>query len=198
MKPELFFSEGARRLQDHFGTRALADRIVERLGLDAFDEASVSLISSAPCFFLATTDARGYPDCSYKGGEPGFVRVLGERMLAFPHYDGNGMFRSLGNIAENPRVGLLFIDFVSPRRLRVNGLAKIDVAVSAREPFPGADAVVIVEAESIFPNCPRYVHRSSGMQISEYAPRRDHVPPEPEWKSRPEFAEVLPPACQDT
>lgn len=197
MEPESFFGKGARSMQDHFGTRALANRIVERLGLGAFDEASISLISSAPCFFLATTDGRGYPDCSYKGGEPGFVRLLGQRTLAFPHYDGNGMFRSLGNILENPRVGLLFIDFLSPRRLRVNGVAKIDLGASTRASFPGADAVVIVEADAIFPNCPRYVHRSSGMQISEFAPRPGHVPPEPEWKSRPEFAEVMPPACQD-
>ncbi len=79
-------------------------------------------------FFLATADREGRPQCSYKGGEPGFVRVLDQHTVAFPNYDGNGMYLSMGNLSVNPQVGMLFIDFVSerPSRLRLNGLAHID------------------------------------------------------------------------
>ena len=65
-------------------------------------------------FFLATADEHGMPQCSYKGGDPGFVRVVDEHTLAFPSYDGNGMYLSLGNLLVNPQVGILFIDFAQP------------------------------------------------------------------------------------
>src|SRR5882724_8955754 len=119
------YNPGSRTLQDRFGSRALADRLEERLLRTAFTEADSAFIQSRSMFFLATADAEGHPDCSYKGGAPGFVRVLGPSVLAFPSYDGNGMFRSLGNVLLNPHVGMLFIDFESPHRLRVNGRATI-------------------------------------------------------------------------
>lgn len=108
--------DGSRQLQDRFQTRRLADRLEEVIAHDAFTEADRAFIESRPMFFLATADADGRPDCSYKGGRPGFVRVVGPGLLAFPSYDGNGMFKSLGNAAVNPHVGLLFIGFDRPRR----------------------------------------------------------------------------------
>ena len=122
------YHEGSRRLQDRFRTRALADRLAETLARQAFTDEDRAFIAAQRCFFLATADADGHPDCSYKGGDPGFVRVLDERTLAFPSYDGNGMYKSLGNVLRNPHVGLLFIDFESPRRLRVNGRATVSEA----------------------------------------------------------------------
>ncbi len=195
IKDRNFFAAGARQVQERFGTTALADRIVERLGLEAFDAHCRDMITSSTMFFLATADLQGQPDCSYKGGAPGFVTVTGDRTLEFPHYDGNGMFRSLGNIVANPHVGLLFIDFESPRRLRINGIARVRYVRAAGSPA-GTDAIVTVEATAIFPNCPRYVHQMTPKTISEYAPRAGHVPPAPEWKRRPEFAAVLPEACK--
>jgi len=110
------YHDGMRRMQDRFDSRRLADRLDERLGRSAFSDEDRAFIASRTMFFLATADAHGHPDCSYKGGVAGFVRITGASELAFPNYDGNGMFRSLGNIVANPGVGLLFIDFESPRR----------------------------------------------------------------------------------
>jgi predicted pyridoxine 5'-phosphate oxidase superfamily flavin-nucleotide-binding protein len=187
------YHEGSRRLQDRFATRPLADRLVEVVAHTAFTDADRAFIESRPMFFLATADADGRPDCSYKGGRPGFVRVVAPDTLAFPSYDGNGMFRSLGNVLVNPQVGLLFVDFESPKRLRVNGRATVDEDDPLRAELTGAQLVVRVRAEAIFPNCPRYVHRMRLVETSPFAPCEGPVPPVPEWKQRPVFREVLPP-----
>jgi len=188
------YHDGSRQLQDRYATRKLADRLVEVLARDSFTDADRDFIHSRSLFFLSTADAEGRPDCSYKGGLPGFVRVVDARTLAFPSYDGNGMFKSLGNLVVNPHVGMLFIDFESPKRLRVNGQATIahDDDPLLQE-FIGAQVIVRVRAEAIFPNCPRYIHRMQIVETSAYAPCVGHTPPVPEWKKFPEFREVLPP-----
>lgn len=186
------YHDGMRRLQDRYDSRRLADRLDERLGRSAFTEEDREFVQSRPMFFLATADARGRPDCSYKGGLPGFVRITAVDELAFPSYDGNGMFRSLGNLLVNPSVGLLFIDFESPRRLRVNGSARIDEDDPLRAEFPGAQLMVRVRAGRIFPNCPRYIHRADTGELSPYAPRPGYTPPEPKWKAMEMFVDVLP------
>lgn len=183
----MIYHEGARRLQDRFDSRRLADRLVEKLWRTAFTAEDKAFIEASHMFFLATADASGQPDCSYKGGLPGFVRVTGSSELSFPSYDGNGMFRSLGNLLANPRVGLLFLDFEQPRRLRVNGHASLVDDVSG---FEGAQLVVRIKADAIFPNCPRYIHRYRLVETSVYAPRPGYEPPEPGWKKN--FSDVLP------
>ncbi|HET7925616.1 MAG TPA: pyridoxamine 5'-phosphate oxidase family protein [Rhodanobacteraceae bacterium] len=186
------YHEGSRALQDRFGSRALADRLVERLARDAFTDEDRAFIESRPLFFLATADGEGRPDCSYKGGLPGFVRVIEPRLLAFPSYDGNGMFKSLGNLCVNPHVGLLFIDFESPKRLRVNGSASVREDDPLLAAFEGAQLIVRIVPDAIFPNCPRYIHTMNLVETSVYAPCEGHTPPVPKWKERPEFNEVLP------
>jgi hypothetical protein len=186
------YHEGMRRLQDRFDTRRLADRLDEKLGRPAFTDEDRAFIESSRLFFLATADAQGQPDCSYKGGDPGFVRVTGENELAFPSYDGNGMFRSLGNVTVNPAVALLFIDFERPNRLRVNGRASIAEDDPMLEAFAGAQLVVRVRAARIFPNCPRYIHRMSLIEPSPYSPREGYTPPVPKWKRFDAFCDVLP------
>jgi len=188
------YHAGMRQLQDRFDTRRLADRLDERLGRSAFTAEDRAFIESRSMFFLASADPQGRPDCSYKGGDPGFVRVTADDELAFPSYDGNGMFRSLGNLIANPGVGLLFIDFESPRRLRVNGCARIADDDPLLGSFVGAQLVVRVRAERIFPNCPRYIHRSAGDEPSPDVPRPGHTPPVPKWKSMAIVADVLPPS----
>ena len=188
------YHEGSRELQDAFETRKLADRLVERLARTRFTEDHAAFIGSRPMFFLATADAEGRPDCSYKGGLPGFVRVVADETLAFPSYDGNGMFKSLGNVIVNPQVGLLFIDFESPKRLRVNGFASVHRDDPLLSQFEGAQLIVRVKAEAIFPNCPRYIHKMHIVEQSVYAPCPGHTPPVPRWKTFPEFRDVLPPA----
>jgi predicted pyridoxine 5'-phosphate oxidase superfamily flavin-nucleotide-binding protein len=186
------YHEGSRELQDRFGSRALADRLTEVTLRAAFTDADKAFIESLPMFFLATADAQGRPDCSYKGGAPGFVRVVDRHTLAFPSYDGNGMFKSLGNVLVNPRVGLLFIDFQGPRRLRVTGRASLDENDPLREEFVGAQLMVRVRAEAIFPNCPRYIHRMQLVEQSVYTPCEGVEPPEPAWKGFAEFRDVVP------
>src|SRR5882672_2559443 len=153
------YHAGMRQLQDRYDTRRLADRLDEKLGRTTFTAEDRQFIESRQLFFLASADEHGRPDCSYKGGDPGFVRITAENELAFPSYDGNGMFRSLGNVLTNPAVALLFIDFERPNRLRVNGSAHINDADPLLASFAGAQLIVRVRAERIFPNCPRYIHR---------------------------------------
>jgi uncharacterized protein len=186
------YNDGSRRLQDRFDTTRLADRIEERIVHDRIDDDDRAFIEARDMFFLATADEHGQPQCSYKGGDPGFLCVVDEHTLAFPSYDGNGMFKSLGNVIVNPHVGLLFIDFESPRRLRVNGRASVRQDDPLLADFVGAQLVVRVHADAIFPNCPRYIHKMQMVEESPYAPREGHTPPVPEWKQRPDFRDVLP------
>src|SRR5918994_1252645 len=164
------FSESSRALQDRFDTRAIADRIESRLVKNEIEEGARHFIESVDMFFLATADEQGRPNCSYKGGLPGFVRVVDERTIAFPSYDGNGMFKSFGNVLVNPDVGLLFISFERQRRLRLNGTASIDPDDPLLGSWPGAMFVVRVRAREVFPNCPRYIHRMQLVERSRYVP----------------------------
>jgi predicted pyridoxine 5'-phosphate oxidase superfamily flavin-nucleotide-binding protein len=188
------YHEGNRELQDRFGTRALADRLVERLWRDRFKDEDKAFIESVDFFFLATADRDGHPDCSFKGGPPGFVSVVAPDRLIFPDYDGNGMFKSIGNISVNPQVGLLFIRMgEKPQRLRVNGKATIRSDEGATRSLPGAQLIVDVVPEHIFPNCPRYIPNPGTGERSPYLPKADAEPVEPAWKSFDAFKDVVPP-----
>ena len=186
------YHDGSRALQDRFDSRRLADRLEQLTVHDAFSEHDKAFVESADLFFLATADADGWPDVSHKGGLPGFVQVLDEKTLAFPSYDGNGQFRSLGNLLVNPRVGLLFIDFERPKRLRVQGVAHIRDEPDLVARWEGAELIVTVTAERIFPNCPRYIHPRTLIEHSPFAPRADYEPPIPEWKHMDAFRDFLP------
>jgi uncharacterized protein len=185
------YHSGMRVLQDRFDTRRLADRLDEKLSRTTFTPEDRQFIGSRAMFFLATADASGQPDCSYKGGDPGFVQVTADDELAFPSYDGNGMFRSLGNMLVNHAVSLLFIDFKRPNRLRVIGRASVTDDDPLRAAIPGAQLVVRVKAERIFPNCPRYIHRMAITEASPYVPRDGEVAPVPKWKRFEMFCDVL-------
>ncbi|HSS64475.1 MAG TPA: pyridoxamine 5'-phosphate oxidase family protein [Gammaproteobacteria bacterium] len=187
------YHDGMRRLQDVRETRPLADRLEQVTVRAAFTGEDRAFIESCPMFFIATADAGGRPDCSYKGGLPGFVRVLDDRTLAIPDYDGNGMYRTWGNVVVNPHVGLLFLSFEQPKRLRVNGTAQIREDDPLRADYPGSVFIVRVNAARIFPNCPRYIHRMQLVEHSVYAPRAGHTPPVPAWKKFEEFRDALPP-----
>jgi predicted pyridoxine 5'-phosphate oxidase superfamily flavin-nucleotide-binding protein len=186
------YHDGNRRLQDAFDTRRLADRLAERAGAPEISDDARAFIESVDTLFLATADAEGRPTCSYKGGEPGFVCVLDERTVAFPSYDGNGMFLSLGNLLVHPEVGLLFIDLVSGRRLRLDGTATVSAEDPLLPDWPGAQLIVRVRARVVFGNCARYIHRYERVGTSPDVPDADGAAPVPEWKRMPQFAEVLP------
>jgi uncharacterized protein len=185
------YNDGSRRLQDRFDTRRLADRIDERLVHDVIDDDDRAFVEGCDMFFIATADAEGQPQCSYKGGDPGFVRVLDERTIAFPVYDGNGMYLTAGNALVNPRVGLLFIDFERRRRMRLNGVASVADDDPLLADYPEAQLVVRVRATEVFPNCPRYIHEYRLVQRSRFVPRQECATPVPAWKTREWARDVL-------
>ena len=194
MTDSIMYHDGNRRLQDAFDSRRISDRLEEKLTRTAFTADDKTFIESAIYFFLATADAEGRPDCSFKGGMPGFVRVTGSSELTFPDYDGNGMFKSLGNLLVNPDVGLLFIDMHErPRRLRVNGTAAVNRDDPLLGETVGAQMIVRVTARAIFPNCPRYIPKLQLAEPSVYAPRPGIAPPEPAWKGFDAFKDCMHP-----
>ena len=186
------YHEHSRALQDRFDSRRIADRLAEKLLRAEFSDEDRAFIAQQSFFFLATADAQGQPDCSYKGGAPGFVRVVSADTLAFPSYDGNGMFKSLGNISANAAVGMLFIDFQAGKRLRVNGHAALHLDDPLKEAYPEAQAIVRVRAQHIFPNCPRYIHRMQLVEASPYVPAAGRATPVPGWKRADAFKDYLP------
>jgi predicted pyridoxine 5'-phosphate oxidase superfamily flavin-nucleotide-binding protein len=185
------YHEGNRHFQDRFDTRRLADRIDERLVRDTIDDDDRAFIERMDMFFLATADAEGSPNCSYKGGDPGFVRVLDPHTIAFPSYDGNGMYLSMGNVLANPRVGLLFIDFERGKRMRLNGVASIDERDPLLAEYPEAQLVVRVRATEVSPNGPRYIHHMQLVERSRFVPHVECETPIPSWKRRDWSHDVL-------
>jgi len=186
-----------RALQQDFETEKLADRVAEFIVVTEVTDDHKAFIESRGLFFLSTIDHRGFPTCSHKGGAPGFVRVLDATTLAFPSYDGNGMFLSMGNIEANPKVGLLFIDFETPHRVRVHGTASLDRHDPLIDTFDGAELVVRVSIEEIFVNCPRYIHPHQRVGLSKYTPGCDTVET-PQWKRIDGLRDVIPARDGDT
>jgi predicted pyridoxine 5'-phosphate oxidase superfamily flavin-nucleotide-binding protein len=188
----LDYTPTSRALQDRFDTRRLADRLATRMARERFTAEDCAFIARMDMFFLASVDADGQPTCSYKGGDPGFVTIVDDRTLAFPNYDGNGMYLSMGNVEATHRVGLLFIDFERQQRMRVDGTAELvhDDPLLARH--PSAQFVVRVHAGRIYPNCPRYIHRYQLVERSPFVPREDVVTPIPGWKRSEWACDVLP------
>jgi len=188
----MLYEDSHRRLQQQFDTQRLADRIEERLFRTALTDEDRAFIERLDLFFLATVNSRGEPNCSYKGGDPGFVRALDARTLAFPCYDGNGMYLSMGNVAQSGNVGMLFIDLCSPKRLRVNGAARIEPPDFVMPRFPEAQFVVVVAIREVFPNCPRYIHKYTLVERSKFVPREGTATPLAGWKQMEWAHDVLP------
>jgi predicted pyridoxine 5'-phosphate oxidase superfamily flavin-nucleotide-binding protein len=186
------YSGASRKLQDRFDTRRLADRIEERIVHDRIDDGDRAFIEARDMFFIATTDEEGQPQCSYKGGEPGFVRVLDDTTIAFPIYDGNGMYLTAGNLVATKNVGLLFIDFEGRKRMRLNGVASVDDADPLLPEYPEAQLVVRVHATEVFPNCPRYIHEYKLVKRSRFVPKAESETPVPQWKQSEWAHDVLP------
>jgi predicted pyridoxine 5'-phosphate oxidase superfamily flavin-nucleotide-binding protein len=193
MTQSRLYHEGNRALQDRFQSRGIADRL-ESFSRVAFSPSDRSFIEGSSFFFLATADAEGRPDVSFKGGLPGFVTILGPGQLAFPDYDGNGMFKSLGNISVNPHVTLLFIAMTGRRRrLRVAGTASVSADDPLMATTVGAQLMVRVEATAIFSNCPRYIPDLATGEPSPYVPRANQDFVEPDWKSEDGLSDVVHP-----
>ena len=188
-----FYQPGQRQLQEAFGSVQLADRLNKLIIHESLTEEEQTFIRAQDMVFLSTIDETGQPTVSYKGGNPGFITVIDDRTLALPGYDGNGMFLTAGNIASNNKVGLLFVNFEQPNRLRVHGTAEIVLDDPLLTTYPEAQYLIKITVTAIFMNCNRYVHPHKKLQTSEYVPQHDCVTPEPEWKSMKYFQDVIPP-----
>jgi len=186
------YQKTQRALQDKFDSRRLADRLEERLYKSELSPDAAAFIQSLPYFFLSTLDERGYPTCSYKGGKPGFIKVVNPKTILFPSYNGNGMFLSTGNIMAKPKVGLLFISFEKPNRYRVHGEASVHLDDPALKDYPGAEMIVRVNVHEVFPNCPRYIHPHEIKALSEFVPDSEGCSPTPNWKKTDWAKDVLP------
>ena len=176
------YGENHRALQMAFDTRSLADRIEEITVKPEIDDMAKAFIESRDMFFLTTIDHKGRPTVSYKGGTPGFIKVPDSGHILFPSYDGNGMYLSMGNITGNPEIGILFIDFEKPFRLRLQGRAELIVAGEELKLFKDAEMVVKVAVHETWMNCPRYIHRFQKLESSRYAPGVESETPFCEWK----------------
>jgi predicted pyridoxine 5'-phosphate oxidase superfamily flavin-nucleotide-binding protein len=181
-----------RALQDRFDTRRLADRLEQVKVHSELTDEDVAFIAARDILFLATCDERGQPTCSFKAGEPGFIRVLDRTTLTFPWYDGNGMYLSAGNVAATARLGLLLIDFVGQRRLRIDGDGELLHDAELLANYPDAQFVVKVAIKTIYPNCPRYIPKYQLIERSPFIPRAGETPPVPEWKQSDWARDVLP------
>jgi predicted pyridoxine 5'-phosphate oxidase superfamily flavin-nucleotide-binding protein len=189
------YGEGARALQQAFDSERLASTLQAFTVHDALTDDDIALVRAQSAVWISTVDADGWPDVSYKGGDVGFVEVVGEHELRIPIYDGNGMWRTLGNIDDDGRVALLFIDTARPWRMRVHGVATVSIEPADVERHHGAQAVVIVGVRRVFPNCGRYIHRDGA--ISKFVPRPDRPAPIPNWKRIEELRPALPERDQD-
>lgn len=185
------YGEQHRTFQDSHDTRKLADRIEELACQTAFDEGAIGFIQSVEMFYLSSIDHQGRPTVSYKGGDAGFVKVLEEKTLIFPSYDGNGMYFSLGNISQNPQVGLLFISFETPHRLRVQGTASISTDPEFMQHYKEAEYVVVVKLSEFWQNCPRYIPKYQKVRDSRYIPRAQCETPLAGWKQVDLMQDVL-------
>lgn len=186
------YSEDSRHFQDRFDSRRLADRLEQTIVRTELSEEDRNFVVSRDFFFLATIDADGWPHCSYKGGAPGFITIVSDAELAFPCYDGNGMYLSMGNLRGNPKLGLLLIDFEAPRRMRINGSARVLEDDPLLASYHEAQLIVRVDIERLWPNCPRYIHPHQRTGHSIYVPELGKETPVPEWKTFEFVQDVLP------
>ncbi|MES2580258.1 MAG: pyridoxamine 5'-phosphate oxidase family protein [Pseudomonadota bacterium] len=187
-----FYGKQHIALQKIFDTEKLADAVKSSIVVTELADEHKGFIESRDFFFLSTIDHRGYPTCSYKGGSVGFVKALDSKTLVFPGYDGNGMFLSMGNMSANPKMGMLFIDFETPHRVRVHGEAKVDVNSALLSEFPGAEIIVTINITEAFVNCPRYIHKYQRVATSKYVPQKDCAAPLAQWKRIDNLQESLP------
>jgi uncharacterized protein len=186
-----FYGPSSRRLQERFDTADLAERLEQTIVVDELSDADQRFVAARDYFFLTTVSADGFPTVSYKGGGPGLVAVLDPRTLAFPSYDGNGMYLSMGNLADSARIGMLFIDFERPARLRVEATAELSERDDLLERWPGAQLAVVVDIRRAWVNCPRYIHRHRRVADAVHVPDADGRAPLAEWKRLDGFHDVL-------
>ena len=162
---ELPGSRGEHELQDTLGTVKRARAFYSNQVLDHVNSHMCEYLARQVMMFVSTADAVGNCDCTFRAGPPGFVRVLDPRTIAYPEYRGNGVMASMGNLLENPRMGLLFLDFFATTvGLHINGTAKI-VENADLVPLDGWDGSggplperwVVIDIEEAYIHCSKHV-----------------------------------------
>ena len=187
-----FYGKQQVAFQKLFETEKLADAVKSSIVVNELADEHRGFIESRDFFFLTTIDHRGFPTCSYKGGSVGFIKALDSKTLVFPSYDGNGMYLSMGNMNANPKIGMLFIDFEKPHRVRVHGEAKVEVNSHLLKEFPGAELIVTIHITEAFVNCPRYIHQYKRVATSKYVPQKGCAAPPAQWKRIDNLQDSLP------
>jgi hypothetical protein len=192
-----FYGEAHRAIQDQFDCRPLADAVAAVTVRPGIDDAAKAFIESRAFFFLSTVNHEGHPTVSHKGGAPGFVRVVDATTIVFPSYDGNGMYLSMGNIMGDGRIGMLFMDFETPHRVRVHANAVVRTDADALAQFPGAELVVEATVIDSFINCPRYITRQASSEPAKDVPDEHGTAPLATWKRIDLLQGVLPERVRD-
>jgi uncharacterized protein len=194
MAAQFSYTPKALELQKRFDTEALAAAELAVIMHDTLSPPDRGFIESSEYFFFSTVDPSGSPTVSYKGGAPGFVKMTEDgQTLMFPCFDGNGMYFSMGNIAHTSKIGMLFISFITPARLRVQGNAALTDDPAIVGLWPGAQFAVKVKITALITNCPRYIPRMERKEGSRYVPdTKTGVQPIPGWKRIDAIQAVLP------
>ncbi len=188
-----FYTDSQKALQASFDSERLAERVEQAIVSDEIvPELHRDFIESRDFFFLATVNSKGEPTVSHKGGPVGVVTIVDANTMAFPSYDGNGMFLSMGNIAETSKIGILFIDFETPNRVRVQASATISTDDGLMEKYPGAQLIVRAKVEKVFLNCARLIHKHKRVSESPYVPDENGETPFPSWKRIDLIQDALP------
>ncbi len=190
--PDDFYHDGSLRMQEQFGSVGLAAHLARQYVLDRLQDEHIAWIREADCVYVATVAPDGQPECSYKGGLPGFIKVPDSASLEIPSYDGNGMYRTLGNASAVARIGLLFLFLEKHAKLRVNGTCEVSAEPGLLDTHHGAESVIQVGIRAVFENCPRYLHDRASGTYSRHCPRPGYRPPDPDWKLKPEYDGLLP------
>jgi predicted pyridoxine 5'-phosphate oxidase superfamily flavin-nucleotide-binding protein len=175
-------SLGEHLLQRAYGSQARAERFYRDQVLDHLTDEMAAFAGRMEMAFVATADSGGETDCSLRTGPPGFLQVLDANRLAYPEYRGNGVMASLGNISENPRVGLLLVDFVTDLiGLHVNGRARIVEDAQLRADHPGLPAEaargkaperwVVVEVVEAYIHCRKHIPKLAPAPRERSAPK---------------------------
>lgn len=185
------YGDTHRALQEQFDTSRMAG-LLEEMDTAEVEEQHKAFIESRDMFWLATVDAQGRPQCQYKGGAPGFVRVIDPQTVVYPSYNGNGRYHSLGNISATSKIGMLFLDFETPNRLRLQGEASVHADDPLLSEYPEAELIVRIKVTDVITNCPRYIHKMKREAQSRYVPDADKVTPYAEWKRIDVVQDALP------
>jgi predicted pyridoxine 5'-phosphate oxidase superfamily flavin-nucleotide-binding protein len=165
------YGDSHRALHEQFDSQRMA-ALLETMDTDEVQPQHKAFIESRDMFWLATVDSEGRPQCQYKGGAPGFIRVIDPKTVVFPSYDGNGRYHSMGNIGATGQVGLLFLDFESPNRLRLQGEATVSADDPLLAEYKDAELIVRIKVSHVIINCPRYIHRMKRVERAVEADRR--------------------------